>query len=256
MYKNDTREQQLRKGNFICALCTNLQRFCELDICPYTKSYKIDSICHIALSTVLNTNSMLGPPVVWFVTNRYPLGLSRSAQSGLVTSSVTQLYHVQQSVASQQHMWAREGSWLYVSTSFSTTRLLLSVSCFIWRASSVSWLQCYFTSWLRCFGVFLDFGVPWRFFEDQSQNSTTRFSQDSCVVFNGEVFPRQLRLACFWLRCDWIPWRRGGEIFNHMWRRSCFAARVRVFSKAVFSKQTFAWCTATKNVKTQSSFAL
>ena len=34
------------------------------DICPHTKSYKIDSIYHIALSTVLNTNSMLWLPVV------------------------------------------------------------------------------------------------------------------------------------------------------------------------------------------------
>ena len=33
-----------------------------------------------------------------------PLGLSRSARSGLVMSFVTQLYHVQQSVASQQHL--------------------------------------------------------------------------------------------------------------------------------------------------------
>ena len=33
-----------------------------------------------------------------------PRGLPRSARSGLVTSSVTQLHHVQQSVASQQHL--------------------------------------------------------------------------------------------------------------------------------------------------------
>ena len=47
------------KKLYLCRL-HHLQRFCELDICPLTKSYKIDSIYHIALSTVLNTNSMLG----------------------------------------------------------------------------------------------------------------------------------------------------------------------------------------------------